>query len=232
MKNDNTLSDLQSLKSALMDGVEDVIQESSKPEKQVVKEDVNTEQQPAKLCAGKAAVETKEVSEDEQNKILDEEKKEKENMKKRIQRIIENRLATRRALRRRYLNEDDDEDVVDGGDEEVLDGEDELEAGEEDTLQGLCDKLDKIIAALGIDDEEGTEDLGDEGEDFEEEPVAESRRARLHDKINEARRQLKLKKMIREARRQMKLKKMIREAREARDRRSLRESRSSRRLAR
>ena len=232
MKDTNeTLSDLQSLKSVLMEGVEDVVNEDTSEAskgKQVIKEDVKTEQ-PAKLCAGKAVAETKEVSENEQEKILDEEKKEKENMKKRIQRIIENRLATRRALRRRYLNED-------GEDDEVLDGEDEVlddgEVAEGDPMQDLCDKLDKIIAALGIDDVEGDEDFGDEEE--LDAPVEESRRMRRERMIREGRRAARRSDRTLRESRLARRERMIREGRRAarRSDRTLRESRLVRRSRR
>ena len=232
MKDTNeTLSDLQSLKSVLMEGVEDVVNEDTSEaskDKQVIKEDVKTEQ-PAKLCAGKAVAETKEVSENEQEKILDEEKKEKENMKKRIQRIIENRLATRRALRRRYLNED-------GEDDEVLDGEDEVlddgEVAEGDPMQELCDKLDKIIAALGIDDVEGDEDFGDE-EDLDA-PVEESRRMRRERMIREGRRAARRSDCTLRESRLARRERMIREGRRAarRSDRTLSESRSASRSRR
>ena len=232
MKDTNeTLSDLQSLKSVLMEGVEDVVNEDTSEAskgKQVIKEDVKTEQ-PAKLCAGKAVAETKEVSENEQEKILDEEKKEKENMKKRIQRIIENRLATRRALRRRYLNED-------GEDDEVLDGEDEVlddgEVAEGDPMQDLCDKLDKIIAALGIDDVEGDEDFGDEEE--LDAPVEESRRMRRERMIREGRRAARRSDRTLRESRLARRERMIREGRRAacRSDRTLRESRSESRSRR
>ena len=230
MKDTNeTLSDLQSLKSVLMEGVEDVVNEDTSEAskgKQVIKEDVKTEQ-PAKLCAGKAVAETKEVSENEQEKILDEEKKEKENMKKRIQRIIENRLATRRALRRRYLNEDGEDDEVLDGEDEVLDGEDEVAEG--DPMQDLCDKLDKIIAALGIDDVEGDEDFGDEEE--LDAPVEESRRMRRERMIREGRRAARRSDRTLRESRLARRERMIREGRRAASRsdRTLRESRLVRR---